>query len=117
MIYDLAEETAKLLPKNTPEDLAVVTTDPIIYLTGVFKNGFVIGFWTQSPWGHTTDQDRGWAILDTNLQIIDSCQSYDFGPTHQIREWRHSVKEEYGTAKKLCDEYSGEQFWKLSEEQ
>ena len=113
---DLKEATANRLPKFVDDDLCADFGGDLLFITGVFNNGFVIGFWSHSPWGNTRNQDRGWAVLDADGAFVSSCATFYHGHTHDnFREWRESVSRRFGKATKLCDEFSGETLWKMSE--
>lgn len=88
----------------------------LIYLTGFFRNGNLIGFWSHSPWGTCHDQEQGWCIINSNtLEVVDMCESKTSGAsTGLIRQWRKKVKEENGPAKKLLNDWD-EQEWKITD--
>lgn len=97
------------------KDLTFSTKDELIFLTGFFQSGNVMGFWTHSPWGRCYDMEQGWALIDTKeMKIIDQCTSKEGGLcTGNVREWRTKIKLEHGSSKKLLNEY-GELDWKIT---
>lgn len=88
----------------------------MIYLTEKFKNGFFLGFWTHSPWGGTTDQEKGWAIINPiTLEVEEDIATRSGGiwcPRGEFSKWRKSIKEKYGKSKILLDGF-GERPWKM----
>lgn len=52
----------------------------LIFLTARFKNGFFLGFWSHSPWGTCSNQEKGWAIINPEiLEVIDFCETKSMG--------------------------------------
>ena len=122
-IEDLKDSTRALLPKDIDKDLAVTTTGgESIFLTGVFKNGNMIGFWSHSPWGRVRDQQQGWMVIDKDLNHIDSITTFSDGVSGQglgenetFNEWRSRIKQENGKSIKLCPEWDNECFWRMQD--
>ena len=122
-IEDLKDSTRALLPKDIDKDLAVTTAGgETIFLTGVFKNGNMLGFWSHSPWGRVRDQQQGWMVIDKELNEIDEIKTRDFeacrealGQFETFAQWRSRIKSENGRAFKLCPEWNNECFWRMED--
>lgn len=121
-IEQLKEETQKAVKKAAKKilisnDLTVVVDNELIFLTGIFKNGFVIGFWSHSPWGTTRDKEQGWVIISDKMEVVSSCTTKTDGGTagENFKDWRSEQKKEFGSATKLCEEFSNELIWKIGE--
>lgn len=99
------------------KELTFSDEDSLIFLTNVFRNGFVLGFWSCSPWGNVRNQERGWALIDTEkMEVVDMCQTLADGQPagDDFACWRHRVKLEHGRSQFLLDEF-GDRIWKMTE--
>lgn len=120
---DLSKKLRKLCkPRNTKHgkldpDLCVETGNEIIYLTNVFKDGFLLGFWSHSPWGHLHDQETGWILFDQDLVAIEICETRTMGlpAGNDWRSWRKEITRIHGKSYRLAPEWGGEQFWKITD--
>lgn len=104
--------------QNSDLCLSVDNTSGMVFLTHIFKDGCLLGFWSHSPWGTCTNQETGWAVLDPNAtRVLDKCEIKSFGMSagNDFKEWRRRMKELHGSATKLADEHTMETFWKISE--
>jgi hypothetical protein len=100
------------------EDFTASAKDtPLYFLTHEFKDGCFLGFWSTSPWGRVHDQDRGWVVISAKGEVLDSIQTFDWGSVYHFGDsyaaWRKRQKEEHGPARRLLDEMTGEQKWKM----
>lgn len=115
----LSEKTRARLPEFVSSDLthSEGKGGDIIFLTHVFKDGFLLGFWSHSPWGRVNNMEKGWAVINLDGKIEDMCATVTNGEPAQedFREWRKDQKELHGAATKLCEEFTGEMIWKLTE--
>lgn len=115
-IDQLSDKVRKLLPEKL-QDLDVVADGVHIFLTNVFKDGCVLGFWSHSPWGCVHDQEQGWAVLDKNLNIIAECETRTSGQSagNDFRKWRTEQKEIHGSSFKLSREFENEAIWRITD--
>lgn len=117
-IDDLKESTRKLLKDSLAEDDLTITSDTgdLIFLTHVFENGNVMGFWTHSPCGNTRDQEQGNMVLSPSGKTIDYVPTREYGQTpvgHEpFKEWRQRMKEDNGKAIKLSHGADGVLIWR-----
>lgn len=56
------------------------------FITKRYNDGAYLAFWSDSPWGRTRNQDKGWVIIEVPKgkqigEIKDFVQTYDFGST------------------------------------
>lgn len=88
----------------------------LLYLTGRYKNGLFLGFYTRSPWGTTKDREQGWGLIDPyELKVVDMCESKTDGRyTGDTRDWKAKTREENGKLTKLTD-HSGDLVWKITD--
>lgn len=116
-INDLKESTKKMLPDSTPCDLVAQLDGNSLFLTHVFKGGFILGFWSHSPWGTCNDQEQGWALLDSSFKEVTSCETKTMGLSagNDFLKWRRKIKDEYGKATKLSYHWDNCLIWKISE--
>ena len=122
-IDDLRDSTLVMLPDGIKTDLTVSNKFGLFFLTNVFRDGCLLGFWSHSPWGRCTDQEKGWVVLDRELNIVSECETKAFTNDPQgcletgvgFSQWRANQKKLHGSALKLCDDITGESFWKMSE--
>jgi hypothetical protein len=112
-IERLSTKTRKMLSEHVPSDLAVSTDSHIVYLTNVFKNGYVMGWYSHSPWGCVHDREQGWCLFNEEMQIIDEVASLSDGMTagEDVAGWKTDVKQMYGRSKRLLDEGTLENIW------
>lgn len=115
---DLREAIAKMLPDHVDDDLTSTPQD-IIFLANVFKDGVTMGFWSHSPWGRVHNTEEGWAVLDKNGDVVEEyvtkshLQSNETDET--FAEWRSRIRDTFGKSKRLCDEFTLENFWRLAD--
>lgn len=121
-LEQLNNKVRKLVEASIPnidKDLAIKTNDDqLIFLTNIFKDGCFLGFWSHSPWGRTTDGEKGWAVINSNLDIIDSCETKTFGEhvNNDFKEWRKEQHEIHGKSFKLKPEWENRAFWRITDE-
>ena len=89
----------------------------LFFLTGRYKNGFFLGFYSRDPWGTTRDREQGWGVIDPyKLELVESCESKSYGQyTGEAVHCKKRWKEKYGKLTKLTD-VSGEPHWKITEQ-
>ena len=85
----------------------------LIFLTNKFKDGTYIGFWSTSPCGCIHNQDRGWAVVSSSGELLDSIHTYDHGPVvrysdETFAEWRKRQTMEHGRSTRISE-------WKMEE--
>ena len=116
-IDQLKPATRKMLPGWVKEDLTTDWGRHLLFLTHVFKDGEVMGFWSHSPWGRETDQEQGWVIIDKDGTLIDQCATRTNGePAGEgFRDWLKFTIKHYGKRTKLCPEWENKLIWKISE--
>ena len=112
----LSDSLVSRLPDYVDKDVCATYYGNVLFLTHIFENGFLFGFWSHSPWGTTRDQEQGWAVLDREGNIIDGCETRTMGPSagNDFNLWRKCMIEQYGKRTRLCDE-NGEMIWKITE--
>jgi len=88
----------------------------LVFLTKVYKGGFLLGFYSHSPCGNVRDQEQGWMLIDSNtMQIIDEVSTRCNGQsTGEFKEWYKRIGETYGKAQYLVNEL-GDREWKITE--
>lgn len=117
----LKEKTQKLLnvgeDSNISEDLTASVDGRLIFLTNVFEDGCVLGFWSHSPWGNTHNQEEGWAVLSVKGEVLSSCETKTSGlPSgNDFKKWRSEQRWNHGKSFKLCPEWENENFWKITD--
>ncbi len=113
----LSEKLQKRLPESIDKDLSISTDHGIIFLTNVFKDGHLLGFWSHSPWGNQHDQEVGWAVLNPDLKVVDTCETKTMGSPagNDFRRWRWEQKLQHGPASKLTREFENECIWRLQD--
>lgn len=90
----------------------------VIFLTGRFQDGYMLGFWSQNPWGTTRNKDRGWAVINTEeMEIVEECEILSSGNPmgNDFTAWRKRMKDEHGKLTIFIDS-SGDRVWKMTEE-
>lgn len=118
-LEQLNEKVQNLVLKTSPnidKDLAVTTNeDSLLFLTNIFKDGCFLGFWSHSPRGNCYDQEQGWAVINSELQILDSCETKTMGQNagNNFRKWRKEQSQIHGKSFKLKPEWENESFWKI----
>lgn len=113
---ELDYKAKALLPDWAKDgDLSVSIGGELFFLTNVFKDGHVLGFWSHSPCGRVHDQEQGWALISPDKKVVDSCETKSYGMPagNDFRQWRRAITAEYGKSKKLTDR-CGSQFWKIA---
>jgi len=99
--------------KVNASDYTASTSQGLIFLTAKFEDGHYLGFYSHSPWGRIHNQERGWAVVSPEGEIVDMIETYSWGSCgFGFHEWRREQKEEHGRAKKLLDDF-GNQKWKM----
>lgn len=70
------------------------STGSLIFLTGRFKTGHFLGFWSENPCSTTSDQDKGWAVINPEtLEIVDECETRSMGFwSGNFSEWKKHSK-------------------------
>lgn len=88
----------------------------LVFLTKVYKGGFLLGFYTHSPCGSVRDQEQGWMLIDSStMQIIDEVSTRSNGQsTGEFKKWQKRISATYGKAQYLVNEL-GEREWKITE--
>lgn len=88
----------------------------LLFLTKVFQDGMLLGFWSHSPWGTTRNKEEGWAIINPNtMEMVDHVCTLDSGTrTGEFKEWSLNLKLEHGKANFLVNEH-GDREWKITE--
>ena len=117
----LKETTQKLIKfdGNTSgklgKDLTASVDGELFFLTNVFADSSLLGFWSHSPWGTTRDQEQGWVVLSKDLEVISSCETRTSGQNagNDFRAWRRDQKLIHGRSFKLCPDWDNESFWKI----
>lgn len=113
----LLNKIRSLLPEKVGEDLTITVDGELIFLTHVFENGSVLGFWSHSPWGRVSDGEQGWMIISKELEQLGAITSKT---NHErsgedIRKWKSSLRLHHGKSFKLKPEWNNESFWKITE--
>ena len=87
----------------------------LFFLKGQFEDGTLLGFYSDSPRGCVHDQERGWAVIDSEAGIVlDVCETYDHGPcANDWRIWRTRLKKEHGPLRLFRDE-DGTHLWSMA---
>lgn len=122
-LQELKEKTQKRVKTGKKtfgtlgEDLVASTQNGLYFLTGIFKNGYLLGFWSHSSWGNVHDQEQGWVILSPKLDVVSSCETRTMGGSagNDFKKWRNNQKENYGKLTKFADEFSNESFWRIKD--
>lgn len=81
------------------------------------RDGTVLAFYSDSPWGRVHDMEKGWAVIDLKKRaIVDEIQSRVMGEsTGETRMWMKQVKRRHGRIKEPVRNEWGEIAWKMSE--
>jgi len=85
------------------------------FLTNVFKDGSLLGFWSHSPWGYCKDQEKGWVVFNKELEMISYCETVSQGRSagEDWRTWRKEQTKLHGKSKRITD--GTENIWKIAE--
>ena len=88
----------------------------VLFLTGKFKNGYLLGFRSDDPCGCTTNQTKGWMVIDPKKKkIVDRVTTRWYGKyTGEYRQWRREQKENYGRLTRFLDDF-GKAPWKMED--
>ena len=113
----LRADVAALIPTCVSDDLTVNVDGVAIFLTNVFKDGTLLGFWSHSPCGRVQDQEVGWMLISPTGECLDSVEtrSYGVSPGQDYKRWRAAIRKEHGSSKRLCDEFTLENIWRLAD--
>ena len=91
----------------------------LFFLTSVFKDGSFLGFWSHSPCSHVRDQEQGWAVFSSELELLSECETRTSGlpAGNDFMKWRKKQTEEHGRSFKLAPEWDAitGQFWKITD--
>lgn len=92
------------------------TKGELIFLTKVFKDGTLMGFWSHSPWGTCHDKEQGWALVNPEtMTILDSFATLEDGVRQGgFKDWFADLKVDHGKANFLVNEW-GDRVWKITE--
>lgn len=113
---DMDQKIVDRLPPSLNDDLTVNSDLGVLFMTHIFSDGNMLGFWSHSPWGTCHDQEVGWAVVNENLEVIDSCATLDNGyRMGDIKGWLQSKIQLHGKRTKLKPKYELEGFWRLSD--
>lgn len=87
----------------------------LIFLVGRFKTGHLFGFWSCNPCSTTSDQDKGWVVIDPEtLEFTDECTTRSMGEWGgDFNAWKKTLKPKFGRMTIFMD--FGEQVWKMEQ--
>jgi hypothetical protein len=97
-------------------DLTMIIDEKLIFLTGIFKRSdMVLGFWSHSPWGIGHDREKGFAVINTNGEMVHMfvSESEALKVGGNSRKWRSNIKSLYGELTRFSPEWEGIQFWNI----
>ena len=112
----ISDKEMRFGPDLTVDERASIRTKTY-HLTGVFDNGYFLGFWSHSPWGTCHDREQGWVVVSKDLKIVRKITTKSDYPfkKRSYKEWRKKVKAQFGTAHQLKHEYSDDLIWNIAE--
>jgi len=92
----------------------------LYFFKGKYKDGYILAFYSHSPWGRCYDQKRGWVLIKVENRkvgiIVDEVASYSWGSTGEAREVLAKWRKEHGTPIRYYLDIFGENHkWKMWE--
>lgn len=92
-------------------------TSVLYFFRSEFADGYILAFYSHSPWGRVHDMEQGWVVIDPkSKQVVDECATRSMGmASGEYREWIKDIRKQHGKTKKVFRNESGGMLWKIEE--